>query len=348
MTAENSTRVLKGGHGPDWVAESIPAPAPGPGQVLIRVHAAALNRVDLYMLEGSYDNSVQGCEPYPAGRECAGTIAAAGQGVDPALVGTPVMTTAAGSFADHVLVDARYVMPVPTGLSWAEASSLPVALGTEHDALLQTGFAAGDSVLVLGATSSIGLIGIQLVKALGASTVIATTTSDEKAATLKSLGADAVVNSSSTDMAETILELTAGQGVDVVLDHLAGTPLAAALPATAIGGTIVNIGRLAGRESTISLDSLSFRRLRLIGTTFSVRTANERALVYERLRDGVLDTVSAGQVKALVDQVLPFAEAKAAADALRTGAAIGKIVLDISGDAHQIPVPAGEVPAPTG
>lgn len=338
MTTTESMRVLMGGHGPDWVEENASVPEPGEGQVLIRVQAAALNRVDLYMLEGSYDNSVQGSGAYAAGRECAGTIEAVGAGVDASLVGSAVMAAAPGAFAGYVLIDSRFAMPIPAGLSWAEAASLPVALGTEHDALVQTGFDKGASVLVLGATSSIGLIGVQLAKALGASTVIATTTSDDKVTALKDIGADTVLNSTSDTMADDILEITNGDGVDVVLDHLAGPPLAAVLPATAVGGTAINIGRLAGRESTISLDSLSFRRIKLIGTTFSVRTADERAVVYDRLRDGVLETIADGQVRPVVDRVMPFGDAKAAADVQRSGATIGKIVLDLNGAAEDVPV----------
>lgn len=334
MPRSQTSRILIGGHGPNWVEETRQTPTPGPGQALIRVEAAALNRVDLYMLEGSYDSSVQGEGTYETGRECAGIIEAVGDGVDPDILNSSVMSTAAGSFADYALVDARNTMPVPNGLSWAEASSLPIALGTEHDALVQTGFEPGTSVLVLGATSSIGLIGIQLAKALGASTVIGTTTSEEKTRVLTDLGADAVVNSMSSTMADTILELTNGKGVDVVLDHLAGPLLAAVLPATTIGGTIINIGRLAGRESTISVDSLSFRRLTLVGTTFSVRTADQLAAVYERLRADVLDPISAGRIRAVVDQIFPFSEAKVAADTLRAGRPIGKIVLDVVGRAN--------------
>ena len=329
----STSRVLTGGCGPDWVEASSAVPGPGPGQVRIRVEAASLNRVDLQMLEGSYNNAVQGAGSYTAGRECAGIVDAVGDGVDPALLSSPVMAAAAGSFADHVLVDARNAMPVPAGLSWAEASSLPVGLGTEHDALVQTGFKPGRSVLILGATSSIGLLGVQLAKAMGASGVIATTTSNSKAQVLYDLGADAVVNTRNPQITEKILELTEDGGVEIVLDHLGGEPLANTLPAMAIGGTLISIGRLAGRESTLSMDTVAFRRLRIIGTTFSVRNADERAVVYDRLRADVIEHISAGRVSTVIDRIVPFARAQEAADALRSGGAIGKIVLDVNGRA---------------
>lgn len=331
-----STQTLIGGHGPDVVEKTNSTPIPGPGQVLIRVRAAALNRVDLYMLEGSYDNSAQGTGILAAGREGAGTIVAVDEGGEESFNGTLVMSTASWSFSDYLLVDSRHVMPVPAGLSWAEASSPPVALGTEHDAMVHKGFGSGSLMLVLGAIYSVGLIGVQLAQAMGVSTVIATTTSDEKAAALKCVGADVVVNSNSDTMAEIILVLTDDNGVDAVLDYRAGQPLTAVLPATAIGGTIINIGHLAGSNSTIILDSLTFRRL-TIGTTSSVRTSDQRALVYERLRDGDLDAISDGRVRPIVDQVVPFSQAKTAADILCAGGEIGKVVLDVTRRAGDVP-----------
>jgi NADPH:quinone reductase-like Zn-dependent oxidoreductase len=194
-----------------------------------------------------------------------------------------------GAFAPYALLDHRHAIAVPGSLDWTEAAALPVGLGTEHEALVtQGGFTAGDSVLIVGATSSIGLLAIQLAKALGASRVIATTTSDDKATHLTAAGADVVVNTKTENIVEKVNDATGGAGADVVLDHVGGQLFADLLPATRIGGMIVNIGRLAGPQSTINLDQLSFRRLRVRGTTFSVPTPEEHGEVCAALVPEVL------------------------------------------------------------
>ncbi|MGW0580721.1 zinc-binding dehydrogenase, partial [Streptomyces sp. NPDC002920] len=234
-----------------------------------------------------------------------------------------------GAFAPYALVDHRHVITVPESLSWTDAAALPVALATEHDALAQGGFGLKQSVLVVGATSSVGLIGVQLAKALGASQVIATTTSDTKAGALKSVGADVVVNTASENLAETVAAAIGGAGADLTLDHVGGQLFADTFLATRIGGTVVNVGRLAGPESTIDLNQLAFRRLRVIGTTFSVRTPDELADTCAALATDVVPAVEEGQVRAVVDRVFAFDDAKAAADHMRSNTAVGKIVLEM-------------------
>ena len=156
----------------------VDVPVPGPGQILVRVHAAGLNRADLYMLEGAYSPSTKTGHIYVAGLELAGEVEAAGAGVQNLAVGDRVMASTLGAFAPFALLDHRHAIAVPASLGWTDAAALPVGLSTEHDALVtQAGFTAGDSVLIVGATSSVGLVGIQLAKALGAGLVIATTTS---------------------------------------------------------------------------------------------------------------------------------------------------------------------------
>jgi NADPH:quinone reductase-like Zn-dependent oxidoreductase len=175
----------------------------------------------------------------------------------------------------------------------------------------------------------VGLVGIQVAKALGAGLVIATTTSDQKANHLTDAGADLVVNTRTESLVEKVTEATGGTGVDIALDHVGGQLFADLLPATRIGGTIVNIGRLAGPESTIDLDQLSFRRLRVRGTTFSVRTPEERAEVCAALVPEVLPAVADGRIRPFVDRMFAFDDARAAADYMRSNQAVGKIVLEL-------------------
>jgi NADPH:quinone reductase len=326
----DTMHALVGGVGPDWEVRELAVPAPGPGQILIRVRAAVLNRADLYMLEGSYNPNSKTSNVYTAGLELAGEVAAVGADVTSIAVGDRVSGAGLGAFAEYALLDHRHAIAVPESLSWTHAAALPVGLATEHDALVvQGGFTAGQRVLVVGATSAIGLIAVQLAKAFGAELVVTTTTSDAKAAALTEAGADVVINTKTEDLAEVVTGATGGAGVDVVLDHVGGQLFADTLPATRIGGTIINIGRLAGPRSTIDLNQLSFRRLRLLGTTFSVRTADELADVCAALVPEVLPAVADGRIRAVVDRVFAFDDALSAAKYLSTYDAIGKVVLEM-------------------
>jgi NADPH:quinone reductase len=323
-------RALVGGAGPDWQVRELEVPAPGPGQVLIGVHAAGLNRADLYMLEGSYQPNSKTSAVYTAGLELAGEVAAVGEGVTGVTVGERVSGAGLGAFADYALLDARHLLAVPESVTWIDAAALPVGLATEHDALVtQGGFRAGHSVLVIGATTAIGLIAVQLAKALGATFLAATTTSADKASALTALGADVVINTTTDNLADEVTAATGGVGVDVVLDHVGGQLFANALGATRLGGTVINIGRLGGPQSTIDLNTLSFRRLRVLGTTFSVRTPDELAEVCAALRPRVLPAVADGSIRPVVDRVFAFEDALKAADYLRSNQAIGKVVLQM-------------------
>jgi NADPH:quinone reductase len=328
-----SMRALVGGAGPDWEQRQVDIPAPAPGQVLIRVHAAGLNRADLYMLEGSYNPKSKTSAVFTAGLELAGEIAAVGDDVTSVGIGDRVCGAGLGAFADYAVLDARHVIPVPASLSWTDAGALPVGIATEHDALVtQGGFTSGQSVLVIGGTTAIGLIAVQMAKALGASVVAATTTSASKTAALTAAGADVAINTSADGLADAVSNATDGAGVDVVLDHVGGQLFADAFAATRVGGTVINIGRLAGTQSTVDLNTMSFRRLRVFGTTFSVRTPDELAAVCAAVRPEVMPAVADGRIRPVVDRVFEFDDAKKAADYLRTNQAMGKLVLRIGED----------------
>ena len=324
-------KALVGGHGPEWIVRELEIPAPGPGQLLVRVRAAGLNRADLYMLVGRYNAGSADLKDFTAGLELAGEVHAIGEHTAGFDVGDRVMGTTVGAFAEFALVDYRHVVPVPESLSWTDAAALPVGLTTEHDALVtQAGFISGQSVLVVGATSGVGMIAVQLAKALGAGMVIATTSSGTKLDALLGVGADLAINTSNESIATAVGSVTNGDGVDIVLDHVGGALFSGLLMATRTQGTIVNIGRLSGSEATIDLDQLSFRRLRVQGTTFSIRTAEERGEVAAALIPDVLSAVAGGRIRPIVDTVVPFELAQQAADRMRDGQSIGKVVIDVS------------------
>jgi NADPH:quinone reductase-like Zn-dependent oxidoreductase len=282
------------------------------------------------MLEGSYSPNTKTNNVYTAGLEMAGEVAAVGPDVTSVAVGARVCGAGLGAFGEYTLLDHRHAIAVPESLSWSDAAALPVGLATEHDALVtQAGFSPGKSVLIVGAATAIGLIAVQLAKAFGASRVIATTTSDAKRNALMSVGADVVVNTTTESLHNAVPEATGGVGVDIVLDHIGGDLLAQTLGVTRAGGTIVNIGRLGGPQATIDLNQLSFRRLRLLGTTFSVRTPDELADVCAALVPDVLLAVADGRVRPVIDRVFAFDDALNAADYLRSNQAIGKVVLEM-------------------
>ncbi|MEJ8282189.1 quinone oxidoreductase family protein [Pseudonocardia spirodelae] len=318
-------RVLRGRSGAGiWEVAEAAVPEPGPGELLVRVRAAGVNRADLLALRGGYPVPHAAADgSFTAGMELAGEVVAAGPGTAGRGLGDRVFATAAAAFAEYAVVDARRALAVPAGLSWTGAAALPVALETVHDALVtQAGFDGAGAVLVLGGTTGVGQVAVRLAAALGADPVFATTTSPGKRDALAAAGAHPLVGTRGLAGLPT--------EVDVVLDLVGGDHLAAALPAVRIGGTVVQIGRLAGPSATLDLNTLSFRRLHLIGTTFSVRTADERAAVAAALTP-VLDLVGDGRVRATVDRVVGLEEAPAAVEHLRSGAAVGKVVIEVSG-----------------
>ena len=202
-------------------------------------------------------------------------------------------------------------MPIPETLGYDKASALPTGLLTEHGALTRTRFQAGQSVLITGATSGIGLIGVQMAKALGASLVIATTRSPAREALLQKAGADRVI------------------GVDMVLDHVGGQTFADWLPATRVDGHLVNIGRLDRAESTIDLDALSYRHLHVRGVSFGFTRPEALGHVITALTDKVLPAVADSRIRPVIDSVHSFGQAHEAADRMRGHQAHGKIILTV-------------------
>jgi NADPH:quinone reductase-like Zn-dependent oxidoreductase len=321
--------ALFGGTGPDWTTRQVPVPQPGPGQIVVRARAVALNNADASMLAATDPTSGGTGKEYQAGYEFGGEVTAVGDDVDAPAVGERVMGTTPGSFAQYVLADHRHVLPVPDELAYEVACALPTGLLTEHGALTAAGFQAGQSVLITGATSSIGLIGVQIAKALGAGQIIATTRSAAKRDLLVQAGANTVVVTGEQDLIETVLDATGGEGVDVALDHVGGPTFAACLPATKIDGAVVNIGRLDTASSTIDLDALSYRHLRVAGLSFGFTRAAELGAVIATAGERLLAAVADGRVRPLVDTTFSFDTADKAAERLRSHQAHGKIILTV-------------------
>ncbi|WP_245881680.1 quinone oxidoreductase family protein [Streptomyces milbemycinicus] len=321
--------ALFGGTGPDWTPRQVPVPKPGPGQIVVRAHAVALNNADAAMLAAADPTAGGSGKEYQAGYEFAGEIAVVGDGVDTATVGQRVMGTTPAGFAQYVLADQRHVLPIPDGVDFTEACALPTGLLTEHRALTTGGYQPGQSLLITGAASSMGLIGVQIARALGAGPIVATTRSAGKHDLLKQAGADIIVVTSEQDLTQAVLDATAGEGVDLALDHVGGQTFAACLPATKVDGTVVNIGRLDTAAATIDLDALSYRHLRVHGVSFGFTRAAELGAVIAAAGQDLLPAVADGRVRPLIDSILSFNTADQAVTRLRSHRALGKIVLTV-------------------
>ena len=242
-----------------------------------------------------------------------------------------VMGMCAGGFAEYVALDERLALPVPDALDWAQAAATPVALLTEHDAIAtRAGLLAGESLLVQGAGSAVGLMGVQIAKLLGAAPLLATTTSAAKLPLLRELGADVAIDASAQDVEALVAERTAA-GADVVIDHVGGAALPANLRALAVGGRLVSVGRLGALTGEADLDLLARKNALLIGASFRTRTLEQYGEIARRAAGALLPALADGRLRPLVDSVFPLAQAEAAQRRMHDGARAGKVVLDLGG-----------------
>ncbi|MET9552233.1 zinc-binding dehydrogenase [Streptomyces sp. NPDC006645] len=312
-----------------WTVVELPAPGIGPHDVLVEVAAAGLNHADLLMRQGRYVPTGADWN-VPADRvgfEMAGRVRAIGSRVTGFAPGQFVMAQTGGACAELVAVDHRLLLPVPETVDPTDAAGLPSALLTEYDALTASArIRPADRVLITGATSGVGLVGVQLARALGAGAVIATTRSAAKVALLRSLGADRVVDTS----AEGIADALGPDAYDICLDHVGGARFGELMGAAAPSARIVQIGRLAGDHARIDLELLAARRLRLIGTTFRGRDAGELHALVAHLRTALPRLLGGHHVRTVVDSVFDLTAAEDAAKRLTEPGLSGKVVLRIA------------------
>lgn len=306
---------------------AVEDPVAGPGQVLVKVAAAALNRADLSMLTGG-SHGFAGGLGVPLGLEWVGEIVALGDGVGAFKVGDRVMGAGPGAFTEYVVANAQWVYPVPSSLSMEDAAALPVSLQTMHDALASNGMLApGQTVLIQGASSGMGLMGLQIARLLGAGKVIGTSTSAQRRDRLVELGADLVVDQSSEDWVRQVLRATRMKGVDLAIDLLAGPFLNGTVQATRVGGRVVNVGRMAGEQTSFDLDQHSMRRITYVGVSFRTRTPAEITEVIAKASRDLLPALGDGRLRMPVDRVYRFSQVREAFDHLAANRHFGKVVL---------------------
>ncbi|WP_040941771.1 NAD(P)H-quinone oxidoreductase [Xanthomonas campestris] len=297
-------------------------PQPGPGQVLIRVHAAGINRPDLLQRGGHYPPPPGA--PETLGLEVAGeVVVAAGRWK----VGDRVCALlGGGGYAQYAAVDARHVLPVPEGMTLVQAAALPETIFTAYANLFEHGrLAAGEWLLLHGATSGIGVTAIQLAKAAGAH-VLATARSAGKAAQARELGADVAIDSTTESF---VAAAKAHAGVDVALDMVGASVFADTLEALNPGGRIVYIASQAGATLEVPIPLLMRKQAIITGSTLRPRNADEKARLAAEVERVVWPWIAQGKVRVLIDQCFPLAEAAAAHRYLEQGSHLGKVVLEM-------------------
>lgn len=318
---------IEGGSGPAGalkIAER-PDPVAGPGQVLIRVRAAGVNRPDLLQRTGTYPPPPGASDVL--GLEIAGEIEAVGEGVTRWAVGDRVCALlGGGGYAELAVVDARHVLPIPEGLDYVQAAVLPETVFTVFANVFEGGaLKAGETLLIHGATSGIGVTAIQMAKAAGAR-VIATSRGADKAAAAKALGADISLDAKSEDLEAQIRE--AG-GADVVLDMVGRDYAALNLNSLNAGGRWVVIASLTGPKVEMDLQRIMLKRLTLTGSTLRSRPADEKARLTAAVEATAWPWVASGKVKPPVQAVFALEQAADAHAELEAGGHIGKIVLSV-------------------
>ncbi|HLS51764.1 MAG TPA: NAD(P)H-quinone oxidoreductase [Burkholderiaceae bacterium] len=303
-----------------------PVPTPGPGEVLIRVSAAGVNRPDVFQRKGAYPPP-PGASDLP-GLEIAGEIVDGDPAPGGFKQGDKVCAlVAGGGYAEYCVAPAVQCLPVPEGLSEIEAAGLPETYFTVWTNVFDRGrLATGESLLVHGGASGIGTTAIQIAKAFG-NTVYATAGSDERVKAIEELGADKGINYRTQDFVEEIKTLTDGRGVDVILDMVAGDYVARNIDCLADDGRAVLIALLGGNKATIPCAEILRRRLTLTGSTLRPRPVEFKAAIAKQLREKVWPLLEAGKVKPVVHAILPLGDASKAHAMMEAGEQIGKLIL---------------------
>lgn len=315
-----------------------PVPQPGPGEVLIRVVAAGVNRPDVVQRQGAYPPPPGA--PSILGLEVAGEVVAAGEGAGSELVGQSVCAlVAGGGYAEYCVAPAGQCLPVPPALTMIEAAAMPETLFTVWTNLFERAYARdGDIVLVHGGTSGIGTMAISLAKLFGI-TIIVTAGSDDKCAAALAHGADHAINYRTEDFVERVKALTEGRGVDIVLDMVGGDYLPRNLKCLAEDGRHVSIATQGGMTAEIPIFHIMRNRLTLTGSTLRPRDTAFKTMVTDELARTVWPMVAQGRLKPLIDRTFALEDAAAAHARMDGGGHIGKIVLTL-GEAEN--VDAGE------
>jgi NADPH2:quinone reductase len=306
----------------------VAKPAPSANQVLVRVRAAGLNRADVIMASGHMHGSAGGPGAV-LGLEFAGEVEAVGAEVKTVKPGDRVMCSGNGGYAEYAVADWGRVSTIPANnMSWEQAATLPVALQTMHNALVTAGrLKAGETVLIQGASSGVGLMGLQIAKLKGARLVMGSSTNAGRRVRLKEFGADLAIDTTRPDWSEEVLAATEKKGVDLIVDQVSASVANQNLKAAAVLGRIVNVGRLGGFKGEFDFDLHAMKRIDYIGVTFRTRSLAEVREIVRAMRADLWPHVESGELKLPIDRTFPLDKAAEALAHMRANAHFGKIVL---------------------
>lgn len=309
------------------IPETRDLPKPGPGEILVKVAAAGVNRPDVAQRSGSYPPP-PGASDLP-GLEIAGTVVALGDGAKKHKLGDKVMSlVAGGGYAQYCIAQDAQAMPVPESFSMLEAGATAETLMTVwHNVFERGGLKAGETLLIHGGSSGIGTMAIQLAKAFGAKVIVTVGSQDKADACLK-LGADHAINYKKEDFVERVKEITK-TGVELILDMVGADYVEKNFDAAAVDGRIVQIAVLNGPKATINAAKIMVKRLHYTGSTLRPRTNEAKAAMVSAIEAKVLPLLKSGKVKPLMDSTFPLEKAADAHKRMETSAHIGKIVLEV-------------------
>jgi putative PIG3 family NAD(P)H quinone oxidoreductase len=320
--------VIAEAGGPDVLTWSeVPDPAPpGPGEVLLRVVATAVNRADLLQRQGRYPPPA-GSPPYP-GLECSGVVAAVGPDVTTCRVGDEVVALlGGGGYAEQVVAPAGQVMPCPDGVDLVSAAALPEVVCTVwSNVFMLAGLRQGETLLVHGGASGIGTMAVQLARTIGAAAIV-TVGSAAKVERCLELGAVAGIRYKDEDFVARTRELTGGHGADVVLDNMGASYLGRNVEVLATNGRIVVVGLQGGTRAELDLGALMAKRAAVLSTSLRIRPLAEKAAICRSVVENVWPLIGKGEVRPVVDRVLPLSEAAAAHRVVESSEHVGKVVL---------------------
>src|SRR5215469_3986210 len=300
--------AVVGEHGVE--IRDLPKPEPKPNEVLIRVRASSLNRADLLVSLGHQHGAVGGAGAR-LGLECAGEVEAVGSDVKDFKPGDRVMGSAPGGYAEYAVTDAGRLHRIPANnMTFAQAACLPVALQTMHNAVVTAGrLKRGETLLIQGASSGVGLMGMQIGKVMGASKVLGTSTNAKRREGLKDYGCDVAIDTSKPDWPDDVKKATGGSGVNLIVDMVSAPVANGNLAACALLGRIVNVGRLGGTKGEFNYDLHALKRIDYIGVTFRTRTPDEVRAIVKAARADLWPAVEAGKLSLPIDKTFPLAEA---------------------------------------
>src|SRR6201994_3492201 len=309
----------------------VPKRAPKGTQILVKVHACGLNRADLGMTKGHVHGAAGGVGTV-LGMEWAGEVAELGPDAKGVKAGDRVMGSGAAAFAEYTLADhgRLFHIPATSNMSFEEAATFPVALATMHNAVVTNGaLPPGQSVLIQGASSGVGLMAMQIAKLKGARLVVGSSTDAMRRGRLKEFGADLAIDSSDPGWVEQVLGATNGEGVDLIVDQVSGKVANQNLAATKIKGRIVNVGRLGGTRAEFNFALHAARRIQYIGVTFRTRTIEEVREIFDEVRKDIWGAVESRKLQLPIDKVYAFDDIDKAFEHMEANKHLGKIVVTL-------------------